>query len=1096
MRFGILGPLAVWTADGEPVHVPEAKVRTVLAVLLAHGGRPVPADRLIDDLWGERLPARPAAVLQTKVSQLRKALQDAEPGGRALVVSESAGFALRAEPESVDADRFSALVARAHASGDSAGVAALLADALALWRGPAFGDLADRDFARAFAVRLEEERLAATERLAEARLELGEHRLLAAELGDLVERHPLRERLRAAHIRALYASGRQAEALAGYQRLRERLDEELGVTPGPELAALHQAVLRQDPSLEAAGHRPRANLPAARTELIGREQALAQASALLGAQTSPSRTSRLVTLTGPGGVGKTRLALEIATRLLADTGLDGVWLVELGLLEHSAREREVAEAISDAVGLRDDADSPGESADRLVAALRTQRALLVLDNVEHVVEPVAALADRLLKAAPGLLVLATGREPLDLSGEVVLPVPPLDLPDPAAPGAADLTALAASGAVRLFTTRAAAAAPGFVLDADNAEAVRDVCRRLDGIPLALELAAAKVRTLGVHEVAGRLDDRFRLLVGRRRDAPARQQALRAVIDWSWSLLTEPERVLLRRLAVHPGGCTLESAEQVCAGDGMAPADVADLLGRLVDRSLVVMANDGGRPRYRLLESIAAYSLERLREAGEHELFGRRHRAHYTALAEYGARQLCGQDQRQWLRRLDGEGANLRAALDSALKDSVPQSSVPQSSVPQSSVPQSSVPQDGAAQDGVPQDGAAQDGAARGVVPQDEAARDAARLVGALAWYWILRGRLSEGCRALTAVLELNPHAPARGWLAGLTMFAGVDRPVPSTDGTDDLATWFAAFAAVDFGDLAASERLNEQVLDRFLASGDDWGVAAALMTRAKQALVRGDLAVLERDGTRSLARFQELGERWGQVQAANLLGTLAEIRGDYEQAMRLRCDGLRMAEELGLWNEVAYRLSALGRTALLMGDHDAADEFHRRARERALEQSNTLAHELAELGLALAARRRGDLDAAEALLRHWLDWNRQIAPDTGTALILAELGFVAELRGDADAALALHREGHAAAKATGDPRAVALALEGLAGAHALAGEHRRAARLLGTAAAARRSVGAPLPPAERGDVDRIASALRRALGEDGFATEFAAKPSS
>ncbi|GAA0912249.1 BTAD domain-containing putative transcriptional regulator [Nonomuraea longicatena] len=1080
MRFGILGPLAVWTADGRPVHVPEAKVRTVLAVLLAHGGRPVPADRLIDDLWGERLPARPAAVLQTKVSQLRKALQDAEPGGRALVVSEPAGFALRAEPGSVDADRFSALVARAYAAGDSAGVAASLADALALWRGPAFGDLADRDFARAFAVRLEEERLAATERLAEARLDLGEHRLLVAELGDLVERHPLRERLRAAHIRALYGAGRQAEALAGYERLRERLDEELGVTPGPELAALHQAVLRQDPSLEAApGHRPRTNLPAARTDLVGREWALAHASALLTAQTAPSPLnrpaapsdtpaipSRLVTLTGPGGVGKTRLALEIATRLLTDAGLDGVWLVELGLLEHSAHEREAAEAISDAVGLRDDADSPGDPATRLLAALRTQRALIVLDNVEHVVEPVAALTDRLLKAAPGLLVLATGREPLDLSGEVVLHVPPLDLPDPAAPApprahpaptapavsaapaSVDLAALTASGAVRLFVARAAAAAPGFALDAGNAEAVREVCRRLDGIPLALELAAAKVHTLGVHEVSRRLDDRFRLLVGRRRDAPARQQTLRAVIDWSWSLLTEPERVLLRRLAVHHGGCTLESAEQVCAGEAMAAADVADVLGRLVDRSLVVMANDGGRPRYRLLESIAAYSLERLREAGEHEVFKRRHRAHYTALAERGDRHLRGHDQRRWLRRLDGEGPNLRAALDCAIKDDTPPSG------------------------------------------------DAARLVGALAWYWVLRGRLGEGCRALAAVLEVDPHATARGWLAGLTMFAGADHPVPPEAGADDLATWFAAFAAVDFGDLTASERLTGQVLDRFLSSGDDWGVAAALMTRAKQALVRGDLAALERDGTSSLARFQELGERWGQIQAANLLGTLAEIRGDYEQAMRLRGDGLRMAEELGLWNEVAYRLSALGRTALLMGDHDAADDFHRRARERALEQSNTLAHELAELGLALAARRRGDLDAAEAFLRHWLDWNRRIAPDTGTALILAELGFIAELRGDADAALALHQEGHAAAAATGDPRAVALALEGLAGAHALAGEHRRAARLLGTAAAARESVGAPLPLAERGDVDRIASALRIALGQEAFAAESIVKPDS
>ncbi|MFC4010324.1 BTAD domain-containing putative transcriptional regulator [Nonomuraea purpurea] len=1040
MRFGVLGPLAVWTADGRLVHVPEAKVRTVLAILLAQEGRLVSADRLIDALWGERLPAKPTAVLQTKVSQLRRALQEAEPGGRDLVVSAPAGFALRAEPEAVDVGRFSALVARAYESGDSASVAALLADALALWRGPAFEDFADQEFARAAAVRLEEERLVAVEHLTEARLHLGEHRLLAAELADLVARHPLRERLRAAHIRALYGAGRQAEALAGYRELRERLDQELGVEPGPELAALHQAILRQDPALETAPvRRPRTNLPAVRTELIGREQAVAHARSLLD-------QSRLITLTGPGGVGKTRLALETAARLLHDGEPGGVWLVELGLLERSAREQEVAEAIACAVGLRDDVEASGTQVERLVATLRAQRALVVLDNCEHVVEPVAALADRLLKAVPGLLILATSREPLDLSGEVVLPVPPLDVPETDEAPAA----LASSGAVRLFVARAAAAAPAFALEPGNAEAVRAVCRRLDGIPLALELAAAKVRTMGVHEVARRLDDRFRLLVGQRRDAPARQQTLRAVIDWSWSLLTEPERVLLRRLAVHPGGCALESAEQVCAGNGMAAADVPELLGRLVDRSLVVMTDDDGRPRYRLLESIAAYSLERLREAGEHELFKRRHRDHYTDVAKRGDQHLRGHDQRRWLRRLDSEGANLRAALEAA------------------------------AQDGAP--------------------GQAAQLANALAWYWVLRGRIVEGRRALTAALEAgrthpsgtesggvpvaDPRATARAWLAGLTMFAGLGQLAPMEAGADGMAAWFVAFASVDFGELTASEELTEQALARFLADGEGWGVAAALMTRAKQALVRGDLAALERDGTRCLALFQDLGDRWGQTQAVNLLATLAEITGDYERAMRLRRDGLRMAEELGLWNEVSSRLSALGRTALLMGDHDVADDFHRRARERALEQSNTLAHELAEVGLALAARRRGDLDEAEALLRGWLDWNRQIMPDNGTALILAELGFIAELRGDADTALALHREGHAVARATGDPRAVALALEGLAGAYAGVGEHRRAARLLGTATAARESAGAPLPPAERGDVDRIAAAIRRGLGQD------------
>ncbi|WP_188190385.1 AfsR/SARP family transcriptional regulator [Nonomuraea sp. SYSU D8015] len=1053
MRFGVLGPLAVWTADGRDVRVPEAKVRLLLAALLARRGRPVPADRLIDDLWGERLPAKPAAVLQTKVSQLRRALEDAEPGGRDLVTSEPAGFAVRLEPTGLDAGEFTALVARAYGAEDPRERAALLADALALWRGPAYAGFSDLEFARAPAARLEEERLVALEHQAEARLDLGEHSLLTAELGDLVTRHPLRERLRAAHIRALYGAGRQAEALAGYRELRDLLDAELGVEPGPELVALHQAVLRQDPALrppaalrqeapgqdrapEAAGG-PRTNLPAPRTELIGRGEAVARVSSLLA-------QGRLVTLTGPGGVGKTRLAVEAAGQAAGDAP-DGVWLVELGALERSAREAELAETIACAIGLRDDGAGPADQVERLVSALRDKRALVLLDGCEHVVEPVAALADRLLKAAPGLRVLATSREPLELSGEALLPVPPLDLP---APGAG-VAGMEASGAVRLFVSRAAATAPEFALDAGNAEAIEAVCRRLDGIPLALELAAAKVRTLGVHELANRLDDRFRLLAGRQRDVPARQRTLRAVIDWSWSLLTGPERVLLRRLAVHAGGCTLESAEGVCAGDGVAAADVADLLGRLVDRSLVVMAEDGGTPRYRLLESIAAYSVERLDEAGELDLVRRRHRDHYTALAEHAEPRLRGHDQRRWLRRLDAEAANLRAALDGAVQ---------------------------------------------------EGAGDAAiRLVNSLAWYWVLRGRLGEGRRALTAALEAGDAAPsvtratAESWRTGLAMLAGVGpQPAEPQKGAGAMAGWLRAYASIDFGALAAVEPGLREALAAFRASEDCWGVAAALMSRAKHALVRGDLAMVERDGSHSLEMFRDLGDRWGQIQSANLLGTLAEIAGDYDQAMRLRRDGLRMAEELGLWSETSYRLSALGRTALLMGDHAAAGEFHRRALARAARQSNTLAQEMAEIGLALGARRQGRLDEAEAHLRAWLDWNRRIAPDNGTALILAELGFIAEQRGDAAAAMALHEEGHAAARATGDPRAIALALEGLAGAHALAGRHHRAARLLGTATAARASAGAPLPPAERGDVDRITAAVRRALGEDLFASEFGA----
>ncbi|GLI00272.1 BTAD domain-containing putative transcriptional regulator [Phytohabitans aurantiacus] len=998
MRFGVLGPLAVWKPGGDPVVVPEARVRALLARLLIDPGRVVSADRLVVDLWGDALPANPSGALQTVVSRLRRAI------GGGLVAHHPPGYRLNVPLDAVDSGRFTALLGRARREMDPAGRAALLAEALDLWRGDPFAGFADEPFAGSAAAALAEQRLAAWEDYAEARLRLGDHAALAAELRGLVDRNPLRERLRAAHLRALHGAGRTTEALDGYRQLRRLLHDELGLEPAAELAALHQRMLRGEPSTPPST--PPTPLPPPLTELVGRDEAVADLRTLL-------RTHRLVTLTGPGGVGKTRIALEVA-RAEHD-----VCLVELAGLPRETAMDALADVVAAALSIRE-GSRPRSPADRLVDVLRQRRLLLVLDNCEHVVEAVAALVPRMLRA-PDVRVLATSREPLGVSGEHLRELPPLDVPEPGASTADVLR----SGAVRLFAARAAAASPGFAVTADNAETVATICRRIDGIPLAIELASARVRVLGTTELAERLHDRFAVLTGGPRDAPPRQRTLRAVLDWSWDLLTAAERAVLRRLAVFADGCTLAAAEAVCSGDDVRSSQVLDLLARLVDRSLVVAAHTADGPRYGMLESVSAYCEQQL-DSREHDLLRHAHAAYYTALAEQAAAHLRGPDQQRWLRRLDTESGNLRRALG------------------------------------------------------DD--RGAPRLTRALMWYWFLRGRLAEARRATAAAGDTTLAA----WHTGFRQLAGEQADSNTAlrlhDALTDpreraMAGWFLGYAATRFGDLPVGETLTRAALAAFEDLGDRWGIAAALTVRALQRHVRGDLGGSMVDAEQSRTLFRETGDRWGQVQAGAVLGRLAEIAGDYSAAAAWHREGVELAEDLALWPDVSMRWSELGRIALLEGDHDRADELHERGRAVAVEHGDLAGQEFAEVGLALSARRRGRYAEAQALLGPWLEWNRTFEADNGAALILAELGFAAEQRGDGDAALKLHTQSLAAARRTGDPRAVALALEGLAGAQLLAGQPRRAKSLLGAAARLRESAGAPLPAGERGDVNRIEAAL-------------------
>lgn len=1045
MRFEVLGPVTVRTDAGTAVAVPEAKVRALLAALLAYHPAPVSADRLVDDLWGSRPPGNPYNTLQTKVSHLRRALERGEPGGREMVAYLPAGYLLQVEDEGVDAGRFTSLVTRARRTSDARERAALLGDALDLWRGAAFADFPDAEFAQAAAVRLEELRVTAQEELAEVRLGLGEFSRVADDLAEVVGRHPLRERLRAAHMRALYGAGRQAEALAGYDELRERLADELGLDPGGELAGLRQAILVRDAALGEADPRsdspglPRTlgNLPAPDSAPFGREDAITRVRELLDA-------GRLVTLTGPGGVGKTRLALA-AARMLADVRTefpDGAWVVEF-----AAEKGDLARAVAAVLGLRDAVGPAGhhesrETADPeldlLADALPDRRLLLVLDNCEHVVDEAAALAARLLRDAHGVRILATSQEPLAIAGEVVEAVAPLD----------------EDAAVDLFAARATAAAPGFRVDDANRATVAAICRRLDNLPLAVELAAGRVRALGVEELARRLDDRFRVLGSGRRDAPSRHRTMRAAIDWSWEALGDDERAVLRRLGAFWNGCTLEAAEAVCGepANALGGNDVIDAVVRLVDRSLVTVVPGEAGPRYRLLESVAAYSRERLDEAGETKATELLHARYFVELALRARPMLHSSEQRHWLARLDDESADLRVAVEASLT--------------------------------------------HGRVG------DALRLVNALTWYWMLRGRLTEAIRALDAAIAAADrdgapeptadHADALAYRAGFALLTGdgtygVTTPPPNAR---PHAAWFLASARVGFGDTADVAPELARLLEEFLNTGDTWGQGAVHHTLGAMAVYDGDLQALRTAATAAADLFREIGDSWGELQATEHLGILAEIAGDYPEAARLHRTAIAAAEDLRLWLDMSFRLARLGRIALLTDDLDAADKYHTQAARLAAEQSHKPAEQFATTGLAITARRRGDLDRAEDLLQPWLEWNRRLDVPAGEALILAQLGLTAEARGDATRATQLQTSSYHAATRTGDPRAVAFALEGLAGARSLTGAHTQAASLLGTAAALRTSAGSPLPKAERTHVDHIAAQAEAALGKAPFHNAF------
>ena len=628
--YGLLGPVEV-RVDGRAVPLPGARQRLVLTLLLVDVNRMVPASRLIDELWEAALPADPRGALRTQVSRLRRALG---PAGGDLATVEG-GYCLTVQRGQLDAARFEDMLAEAaRASGEQA--LGLVDEALALWRGPAVSEFADRPFALATAARLSELRLVAAERRAELLLIAGLAEEAAATLQALLAEHPEREQARGLFMQALYRAGRHTEALSTFRTWRRYLAEELGLDPSPALRRIEQDILRHtagapDARGEVVNRTP--VLPVPVTSFVGRDADLAAVTGLLG-------RARLVTLHGPGGVGKTRLALEVAVRT-GGSYRNGVCFCDLAAVS----EPHVVRALATAAGLSERAFQRLD--DQLVEQLAGLHVLVVLDNCEHVAQAAAVLTERLLKETRNVTLLATSRERLEVDGEHVWQVRPLPVSGLGAP------------AVRLFLDRARAADPAAVPQDSEVEAVAALCTRLDGLPLAIELAAARLPGTTVSELVGNLRDRFGLLtVGRRADS--RHRSLRAVVDWSYEQLTPKQQDLFGQLAVFHGSFDTAAAHAI-ADRHDDPADVTRLLLYLVDRSLVTAELDGGTTRYRLLETLRSYGLERLADQGRLDAARARHARWAADLVARAERGLRGADEARWAASVELHFSDLRAA---------------------------------------------------------------------------------------------------------------------------------------------------------------------------------------------------------------------------------------------------------------------------------------------------------------------------------------------------------------------------------------------------------------------------------------------------